>query len=305
MKNNKFFSRVFDDDLSPIAWLGYLKEHNLSEEDEKKINDLYTVDLENDIFICDGGAVVSGVRVTDDVSQETLDSWFKEIRYNCRANVPYKKRFDVINGYNYKLNLIPGSFPFIKYSEDGKSSIIWTSHIVVISNYKELLDEQNKKIQSDISSAVAGLDFVRTSYVLPGAIGTTYVFPGLVFLDGHEIECDQCAEKAMADLVPKDKFHEEQDLFVNENGAVLNAFDFSNLSDSVKELAIMTVLKKYESEYPDYKISLKEGEFPMNYTYTRRAHYVGEDVQMSSHILYVENYQKHLVSDNAKSGFNK
>ena len=48
MKNNKFFSRVFDDALSPIAWLGYLKEHNLSEEDEKKINDLYTVDLEND-----------------------------------------------------------------------------------------------------------------------------------------------------------------------------------------------------------------------------------------------------------------
>ena len=48
MKNNKFFSRVFDDALSPIAWLEYLKEHNLSEEDEKKINDLYTVDLEND-----------------------------------------------------------------------------------------------------------------------------------------------------------------------------------------------------------------------------------------------------------------
>ena len=37
MKNNKFFSRVFDDALSPIAWLGYLKEHNLSEEDEKKL----------------------------------------------------------------------------------------------------------------------------------------------------------------------------------------------------------------------------------------------------------------------------
>lgn len=296
----KLTSDVFESALAPSAWVDYLKQNGLSEIDKKKLEDLYTVDLENNIYICDHGAIFSAVDARN-ASQEALNDWFINQKNDCRDFSFGPKK--AIDKSEYNLKLVSGEFPFVIHRDD-VAHIVWSSHLVVISNYKELLDKKAKEEQAEFDLVVKGFSHGESSSNLLGAISANSFIPMLVFLDDHQIDCDV---RNLSDLVQKDEFSVESglDFFTNENGAVLNAFDFSGLSDSAKDAAKETIIQKYSAKYPHYELSLKAGQFPMGCQATRRLHDNSEDVSMSSHVLYVKNYQKHLVSGTEKNGFGK
>lgn len=97
----------------------------------------------------------------------------------------------------------------------------------------------------------------------------------------------------------------KNDFFFDEKGAIAAAYDFSNLKEDEKEKVIKNILILKKSMYPDYEFTILPGKFPISPIGSggfSTAYKLGLTVSreiavMSSHILYITNYKKHLQSE--------
>lgn len=91
----------------------------------------------------------------------------------------------------------------------------------------------------------------------------------------------------------------ENKIYVNENGAVANAYTFRFLSDEEKKEAIESIIKQEQEAHPDYHYKMLEGRFPIDIDGGRTydsGRYTDDSAEMSTHVLYITDYQNHLKS---------
>lgn len=143
------------------------------------------------------------------------------------------------------------------------------------------------------------------SKILPGAVSDSTTF--CTFGKDASGEANIGMEW-IAGLVNEDEFtHDMKNgIYVNENGAVSNAYDFSLLDKEKTENAIKQIIAEKKSEYPEYEFVMVEGKFPMDATgqfsyYSDTRHetvFTNEsEAILSTHILYIKNYKKYLDED--------
>lgn len=87
----------------------------------------------------------------------------------------------------------------------------------------------------------------------------------------------------------------KNDIFIGEQGAIANAYNLRYFSDEEKEEVIKSILEQEKQEHPDYDYTITEGKFPINvYGDTVYSTKCDATVEMSTHILYITDYEKHL-----------
>lgn len=92
----------------------------------------------------------------------------------------------------------------------------------------------------------------------------------------------------------------ENDIFVKDGKAVADAFDLTHLSADERLRAIDEIIMERKLMYPDYDFVMLPGNFPIyvegglteNGKCVRSA-----SANMSSHILYINDYKRHLVNN--------
>ena len=92
-------------------------------------------------------------------------------------------------------------------------------------------------------------------------------------------------------------------IFVNANGAVCDAYDLSAFTDKEREKITKTILVTKKYRYPGYDFVIKEGIFPLNINGScSRDDEIEEGItpNMSTHILYLKNYQDFLPKSKIK-----
>ena len=85
------------------------------------------------------------------------------------------------------------------------------------------------------------------------------------------------------------------DIFVNENGAVLDAYIFNGTEE--KQLQTMNrILAEKQAEYPEYELAFIPDSFPVEIaggTMYEGVSWFDQPI-MSTHVLYITDYKKHL-----------
>ncbi len=285
--------------LSPKKVLAELKKNtNFTAEDIEKIGFLYNIDSENDVYVNKDGIIYEAVRFPDDWSNDRMWDYYWSF---CREE---HKKYP-----NYEFQMIKKEFPIIgKGNNDDEKKSLWSSHVFVITNSEELFQiekrpsleelERQQQIQEQrITEACYGYTGVDFNHcLLPGAIGVDNSFTVIYQGSDNDTVCDY---QELRHLVDSKQFQNDFDnnIFVNENGAVLNAYDFGKLNDEEKEKAINTVIEKYQQQYPNYQLTVKEGSFPISY---ERDWNGGETEKLSTHVLYVQNYTQCLMPKEEK-----
>lgn len=86
----------------------------------------------------------------------------------------------------------------------------------------------------------------------------------------------------------------DNEIFVGEHGAVANAY---NLADEEEAKAIKNILDEEKLKHPEYDYEMIKGEFPISVnggiTYGDGSR-TEDTPMMSTHILYIKNYEKFL-----------
>ena len=87
----------------------------------------------------------------------------------------------------------------------------------------------------------------------------------------------------------------DNDIFVDENGAVANAYI---LSDTWKDREIECILERSRREHPEYDYKMIEGSFPVDFKAGRvyNFEWPHDHIIMSTHILYITNYKDFIKS---------
>lgn len=121
---------------------------------------------------------------------------------------------------------------------------------------------------------------------LPGAVSTETSF---AYVDNNEV-----GFIPMRDHVP-DTYGEdvENNLFVDLNGAVANAFDLKFLKAEEQPQAIKEILTEYRIKYPEYDFEMKKGSFPVKANLGMKissGSRMKDYPTMSTHVLYIKNY---------------
>ena len=91
----------------------------------------------------------------------------------------------------------------------------------------------------------------------------------------------------------KIKYDREHNIFADENGAVVDAYDFEGLSEEEKEGVIATIIAYRQKEFPDYEFVMLPGRFPIRVE-GAKGDYDEDEGVMSTHILYIKNYKEIL-----------
>ena len=139
-----------------------------------------------------------------------------------------------------------------------------------------------------------------SSRFLDGAISTSVEIPFITtYVDAYGPE--GIPDYSYISSFVSDDFEQDSDnmIFVNENGAVANAYRIVGLSEEEMQKAIAYMIKQEQEEHPDYNYKMVEGQFPVNIeggrTYSNGS-YTREKPVMSTHVLYITDYKEHLKS---------
>ena len=137
----------------------------------------------------------------------------------------------------------------------------------------------------------------RTSKSLDGALCSDNIFGFLRFNDySREIEPDYYdISLYVPSNISKDS---ENDIFISDNGVVADAFDFSELTEQERTLAMKQILAEKQGQYPGYEFSIVPGKFPLGLG--DASGYDSPPVIMSSHILCITNYKELLHKNKSK-----
>lgn len=92
----------------------------------------------------------------------------------------------------------------------------------------------------------------------------------------------------------------DNDIFVDENGAVANAYVLPcNMPDEEESEAIKNIVEEENQKHPEYAYEMKKGQFPIDIvggTSYSNGSYTADTPVMSTHILYITNYKEFLKS---------
>lgn len=108
--------------------------------------------------------------------------------------------------------------------------------------------------------------------------------------------------KPITEFVPSHfNVDDVHDIFVNENGAVLDAYIFDGSEEEQKE-AMNKVLAEKQAMYPEYEFALIPDSFPVGViggTMFEGVSWRDKPI-MSTHVLYITNYEKYLCRRRGK-----
>lgn len=148
-----------------------------------------------------------------------------------------------------------------------------------------------------------GNGLYKKSEGLNGAVsGSTYFITFGKYANG-EANVDTMDLNALVDE-SKFTYDYDNDIYVNENGAVADAYFFTEDNGKSKRRALEILINK-KAQYPEYEFKLIPGEFPMDATGEFYG-YNGEGKQVvtketesrnSSHVLYITNYKDYLTKN--------
>ncbi len=102
--------------------------------------------------------------------------------------------------------------------------------------------------------------------------------------------------KPITEFVPSYfKVDNVHDIFVNENGAVLDAYIFDGSEEEQKE-TMKKVLAEKQAMYPEYEFAFIPDSFPVEVIDGIMFEGVSwfDQPIMSTHVLYITDYEKHL-----------
>ena len=115
------------------------------------------------------------------------------------------------------------------------------------------------------------------------------------------------SHKEITSFIPENIIvDKDNDILVTDSGAIVEAYDFKGLNDKERESFSNMIINNYRQCYPDYEFALLPGEFPLgingSITINNKLKRNQETI-MSSHILYITDYKKHL--ENGKANIKK
>lgn len=136
-----------------------------------------------------------------------------------------------------------------------------------------------------------------TNECLDGAISTNPEFEFYRTYSYGKLGCEDIPDyKSLVSMVPS-SFEQDyaHDIFVDENGAVANAYI---LSDTWKDREIECILERNRREHPEYDYKMIEGSFPVDFKAGRvyNFEWPHDHIIMSTHILYITNYKDFIKS---------
>lgn len=135
-----------------------------------------------------------------------------------------------------------------------------------------------------------------SSNLLEGALSTRQEFLYACASKDEIGPEDVYVTKPIAEFVPSHfKVDNVHDIFVNENGAVLDAYIFDGSEEEQKE-TMKKVLAEKQAMYPEYEFALIQDSFPVEVAGGTMFEGVSRFDQpiMSTHVLYITDYEKHL-----------
>ena len=127
---------------------------------------------------------------------------------------------------------------------------------------------------------------------LRGAVSPYTVIP-TIGSEGHDAVV---GSEDLYCLVNKDNFYHdhENDIFVNENGAVADAYIIHGENEEIGK-KVLEILFEKKAEYPDYEFKLVCGEFPIDVLGVWKTKTI-----YSTHVLYISNYKEYLTKETKK-----
>ena len=148
------------------------------------------------------------------------------------------------------------------------------------------------------------LEFNNITSKLPGAISTENSFQ---IIDTHQNEMGHEADvysEGISNYAKNFNIDQQNKIFVDDNGAVANAYSFSGLSQEEKVEMMEKILMDYNTKYPDYHFEILPGEFPLH---VDGGYYWGNNIRerkpvMSTHVLYITDYKEHLDKQEKEPG---
>lgn len=148
-----------------------------------------------------------------------------------------------------------------------------------------------------------GINKENESTSLVGAISSDqYLFYSNTIKDRFGVESESDFDH-ITRFVPK-SFYCCYDFFIGREGAVAGAYNLSCFSQKEQEEVIKFILNKKQEEYPDYNFDIVSGEFPVEVNgglRTSRKTIRGARAVMSTHILYITDYQNHIKSGRTRT----
>lgn len=110
--------------------------------------------------------------------------------------------------------------------------------------------------------------------------------------------------KRISSFVPENiTIDEENDVLALGDAAIVDAYDFNGLDNNELNLFASALIKVHEESYPDCEFALVPGEFPIGIEgrlIINGKEKKKENPIMSSHILCVKDYKKHLENNAVK-----
>lgn len=153
----------------------------------------------------------------------------------------------------------------------------------------------------------------RDSEKLPGALAADEDFFYIqTYKDEYGPEGVFLYDRVFA-FVPKEiQLDFKNNIFIGSGGAVADAYDFSFLTEEEKESTMQEILAEKRMMYPTYDFAILPGQFPIDVqgglvcAITDSSGFHEEQVRpdegvMSSHVLYITDYQNHLTESKKKS----
>lgn len=137
ISTNNSFSSIDTYDLA-----SYDRDENLRDTDtirqyknlKEIIGDNFTIDKENDLFVNEHGAVAGAVTIYD----FNRDKKMKEVANKIEELMEENPEYDY--------ELLPGRFPVGADINAGNWDTFYSTHVLYIKNYKELLEKNTKKL---------------------------------------------------------------------------------------------------------------------------------------------------------------
>lgn len=130
------------------------------------------------------------------------------------------------------------------------------------------------------------IDGKRCSEQLPGALAANQSFFYDKCTDDY-YQIHESVQKFVPDDIKLDRLH---NIFVDENGAVADAYSFEGLSEEEKKGVIATIIVYRQEKFPGYEFVMLPGRFPIRVEGAKDLYDSDEGI-MSTHILYIKNYK--------------
>lgn len=147
------------------------------------------------------------------------------------------------------------------------------------------------------------IDVLRNSNTnLPGGLSTDEYF---FYVDTNDDDAVP-NYSSVSNFISKENFKEDpvNKIYIGSEGAVCDAYSFADMNQDEIEQNISQIIMEKKQIYPDYDFKIVPGNFPISVEggyFCNGRQINSPEAKMSTHILYITDYDKHLVETEEKS----